>query len=35
MANPLFSLTSLAGFEPATYGFVDKTSEFPNLLKLQ
>jgi len=23
-----------AGFEPAAYGFEDRTSEFPNLLKL-
>jgi len=32
-AIPWVFLARPAGFEPATYGFVDKTSEFPNLLE--
>jgi len=32
MANPLLYLARLAGFEPATYGFVGKTSELHTLL---
>ena len=33
-ANPLLSLmVRPAGFEPAAYGFVRRTPEFPNLLK--
>ncbi len=32
--KPLILLVRQAGFEPAAYGFVVRTSEFPNLLKL-
>ena len=32
--NPLILLVRPAGFEPAAYGFEDRTSEFPNRLKL-
>ena len=31
----LILLVRPAGFEPATYGFVDRTFELPYLLKLQ
>ena len=31
--SPISFMVRQAGFEPAAYGFVDRTSEFPNLLK--
>jgi len=33
--KPLVLLARPAGFEPAAYGFVDRTTELPNLLKIR